>query len=180
MYYTIYKVTNNLNNKIYIGKHQTSTIDDSYFGSGKAIVNAMKKHGKHNFSKEILFIFDTEAEMNAKEQELITEEFVVRPDTYNLGVGGEGGPHFKGKKHSVKTKEKISIKGIGRKHNVETRKNISEKNKEFKASNPDERFAMSSLGGKKCSEYYDKNPEARLDRIQKMKEAWVRRKNKQN
>jgi len=107
MLYTIYKITNNLNGKIYIGKHQTLDANDSYYGSGKAIVNAIKKHGKENFTKEILFIFQTEEEMNNKEKELITEEFVLREDTYNLGVGGEGGAHFKGMKHSEETRERI-------------------------------------------------------------------------
>ncbi len=107
MLYTIYKITNNLNGKIYIGKHQTLNPNDSYFGSGKAIIAAIKKHGKENFTKEILFIFQTEEEMNNKEKELITGEFVLREDTYNLGVGGEGGADFKWKKHSKKTREKI-------------------------------------------------------------------------
>jgi group I intron endonuclease len=108
MLYTIYKITNNLNGKIYIGKHQTLDANDSYYGSGKAIVNAIKKHGKENFTKEILFIFQTEEEMNNKEKELITEEFVLREDTYNLGVGGEGGAHFKGKKHTIEVRKKIA------------------------------------------------------------------------
>lgn len=107
MKYTIYQITNTINNKIYIGKHQTHNPEDNYFGSGKAIVNAIKKHGKESFTKEVLYIFDNEDEMNNKEKELITEEFVNRSDTYNLGVGGEGGPHFKGKKHSEETIAKI-------------------------------------------------------------------------
>lgn len=107
MKYTIYQITNTINGKIYIGKHQTENINDNYFGSGIALRNAIKKYGKQHFSKEVLFVFDTEAEMNQKERELITEEFVQRQDTYNLGVGGEGGPHFKGKTHSKETIEKM-------------------------------------------------------------------------
>ena len=110
MKYTIYQVTNKLNGKIYIGKHQTEDIDDSYFGSGKAIKDAILKHGKQNFVKEILFVFDTEDEMNVKECELVNEDFVNRRDTYNLGVGGEGGPHFKGKTHTKETLEQIKEK----------------------------------------------------------------------
>jgi hypothetical protein len=107
MKYIIYQIRNTVNGKIYIGKHQTYNIDDGYFGSGIALKNAIKKYGKDNFVKEILYMFDTEEDMNAKERELITEEFVKRKDTYNLGIGGEGGPHFKGKKHTEETKEKI-------------------------------------------------------------------------
>jgi len=108
MKYTIYKTKNLINNKIYIGKHQTENIDDSYYGSGKALKASIKKHGKENFKKEILFVFDTEAEMNDKEVELITEELVARTDTYNMGVGGEGGAHFKGKSHSKEVRQQIS------------------------------------------------------------------------
>ena len=108
MKYTIYQITNTLNGKIYIGKHQTEDIHDGYFGSGVALRNAITKYGKENFVKEILFVFNSDEEMNAKERELITEEFVNRSDTYNLGVGGEGGPHFKGKTHTVESRRTIS------------------------------------------------------------------------
>lgn len=108
MYYTIYKITNLLNGKIYIGKHETEKLDDNYFGSGILLLKAYKKYGRKNFKKEILFIFDNEVDMNKKEKEIITEDFVKRDDTYNLGIGGEGGPHFKGKTHSNETKEKLS------------------------------------------------------------------------
>jgi hypothetical protein len=118
MRYTIYQITNKLNGKIYIGKHQTKNINDGYFGSGVALKEAIKKYGQESFVKEILFVFETEDEMNAKERELITEEFVNRRDTYNLGIGGEGGPHFKGKTHSKETinkiKEKIDYSEQGR------------------------------------------------------------------
>lgn len=36
-YYTIYKTTNLINGKIYIGKHQTKDPYDSYLGSGKRL-----------------------------------------------------------------------------------------------------------------------------------------------
>ena len=91
MLYTIYKITNLTNSKVYIGKHQTEDVDDDYVGSGKLIKRAIEKYGVDNFRKEVLFIFNSEAEMNSKEAELVTEEFCARDDTYNICPGGQGG-----------------------------------------------------------------------------------------
>jgi len=91
MFYTIYKVTNMLDGKIYIGKHQTKDLDDGYMGSGKHLKRAIDKYGIENFTKEILYVFDNEAEMNAKEAELVTGEFVKEDTNYNLCPGGHGG-----------------------------------------------------------------------------------------
>lgn len=91
MFYTIYKTTNKINGKIYIGKHVTADLDDGYLGSGKHLNRAIKKHGIENFVKEILQIFDNEVDMNAREAELVTEEFVLQETNYNLCTGGQGG-----------------------------------------------------------------------------------------
>ena len=100
---------------------------DDYLGSGVAIANAIKLYGKDSFTKEVLFDFDTEEEMNRKERELITEEVVKDPLSYNLGVGGEGGPHFRGKKHKPESKAKMSHSG--QVLSSEARQKISESNR---------------------------------------------------
>lgn len=128
MKYIIYKITNIKNQKIYIGKHQTMDINDSYFGSGIVLENALKKHGKKSFIKEILFIFDNEIEMNLKEKEIVNEEFILNNKTYNIGLGGEGGSHFKGKKHSEETKKYLSEISKNRKLSEQTKQKISESN----------------------------------------------------
>lgn len=91
MFYTIYKMINKIDGKIYIGKHQTKDLNDGYMGSGKYLRRAIDKYGIENFEKEILHIFDDEDEMNAKEAELVTDEFVKEDSNYNLCPGGHGG-----------------------------------------------------------------------------------------
>ena len=120
MFYTIYKITNTENNKFYLGKHQTENAMDDYYGSGRAIVSAIKLHGRDKFVKEILFVFDNAIEMDKKERELITEELVNDPDCYNIGVGGEGGPQFSGKQHSPSTKARISASRLGKSYLTES------------------------------------------------------------
>ena len=48
----IYKTTNIINNKIYVGKSKFNNPD--YLGSGLKIAGAIKKYGKKNFSKSII------------------------------------------------------------------------------------------------------------------------------
>ena len=90
-HYTVYKITNLIDGKYYIGKHKCSCGKCSYYGSGKLIQRAIKKHGIEHFKKEILFSFDTEDEMNKKEAELVTEELIASGSVYNLCPGGQGG-----------------------------------------------------------------------------------------
>lgn len=87
MFYTIYKITNLINQKTYIGKHQTTNLDDDYMGSGKLIQRAIEKYGIECFRKEILHVFDNEAAMNAAEKDLV----VINENSYNLCPGGHGG-----------------------------------------------------------------------------------------
>lgn len=88
MYYTVYRTTNLVNDKVYIGIHCTEDPNDSYLGSGYQLRSAIRKYGRDSFKKEVLYIFDNPTEMAAKEAELVTQEFVDRHDTYNLALGG--------------------------------------------------------------------------------------------
>ncbi len=86
----VYKIINSLNNKIYIGKRTTSSIieEDTYYGSGDLIKLAIKKYGLNNFTKKILKEFKTEKEAYDYEATLVTKEFILNQNTYNIALGG--------------------------------------------------------------------------------------------
>lgn len=102
--YIVYKTTNKVNGKIYVGIHATDlSKNQTYIGCGvskkdqkkkvnKGFPAAVHKYGFHNFEREILFIYpyteDGLKQVLLKESEIVTEEFVKRSDTYNLVPGG--------------------------------------------------------------------------------------------
>lgn len=130
MFYIVYKTTNLLDRKYYIGCHQTDNLYDGYLGSGKHLKRAIKKYGVENFTREILYSFETKEEMFLKEQELVDKECVEDCASYNLKVGGSGGNPgivgaFKGRTHSEESKEKIRQKALQQITTDEKRKKIS-------------------------------------------------------
>lgn len=90
-HYLVYLITNTVNNKIYIGKHETFDPDDDYMGSGFALKRAQKRYGIDKFTKTILADFDEPWSMENMEAVIVDEEFVKREDTYNITLGGTGG-----------------------------------------------------------------------------------------
>jgi group I intron endonuclease len=91
MFYTIYKITNQIDGKFYVGSHKTKDLNDNYMGSGKYLKHAQEKYGIENFVKEILFVFENADDMYAKEAEIVNEDFLATENTYNLKIGGFGG-----------------------------------------------------------------------------------------
>lgn len=133
--YYVYKTTNKVNGKIYVGVHKSENIEkDSYLGSGYILKEAIEKYGKENFERKILFEFDNSVDAFNKEKEIVNEEFVDRDDTYNTALGGFGGrttkvnPFF-GKHHTEESKQKWRESREGYTHSEETRKKISESGK---------------------------------------------------
>lgn len=83
----IYKTTNLINGKIYIGQSITNNPD--YLGSGNSIRSAIKKYGKQNFKKEVLCECSTQDELNDLEVYYIKKfESTNRDIGYNLDPGG--------------------------------------------------------------------------------------------
>ncbi len=96
MYGYIYKTTNLINKKVYIGKHERSVWDSRYLGSGKALQSAIRKYGKANFQNEILAWAATPEELDQLEQQWITHyRQLLGKNCYNMAQGGTGGNAFK-------------------------------------------------------------------------------------
>lgn len=131
--YAIYKITNLVNNKLYIGKARhvkhrwykhlsaarTKKLNDYFY-----LHRAINKYGGHNF------IIETIAMCENEEGALSAETFYIklyntqnRDIGYNLTSGGDGASGYK---CSEETKAKISKANKGRKHSIETRKRMGD------------------------------------------------------
>lgn len=117
MKHIVYKTTNLISGKIYIGVHSSIQSQDTYLGSGIALNKAIKKYGKDKFKRETLFTFDNIDDAYMKESELVNSEFVAREDTYNLAIGGQGGTRkFKDIRKTnkrISTSQKIRMNSVG-------------------------------------------------------------------
>lgn len=89
MFHTVYKTTNLVNGKYYFGYHKTKNPSDAYLGSGTHVQRAIKKHGRENFKKEVLFIYPDAESAFGKEKELIAA-FLADPLCMNLREGENG------------------------------------------------------------------------------------------
>lgn len=107
MNYIVYKTTNLINGKVYVGVHRENLEKPStYIGCGVSKKDlkkkvkigfpaAVRKYGYENFKRETLYIYpDTKAGRKAaydKEAEIVNEDWVKADWNYNLVLGGLGG-----------------------------------------------------------------------------------------
>ena len=111
MYYFIYKTTNKINGKYYIGMHKTDDLEDGYLGSGTYFRRALEKYGKENFEREILEYCNSDEEMHNAEARYITEDVVNDKSSYNLKLGGLGGWDYANKNLTDVKRKRISKLG---------------------------------------------------------------------
>lgn len=132
----IYKTTNLINGKIYVGQRKIYSGYVNYLGSGTAINNAINKYGKENFKRDVLeyCIFE---DVDRKEISWIDKlDARNKQIGYNIALGGLCGSedmklsqeHIQklieantGRTHTPEELEKMRQANIGRKHTKETK-----------------------------------------------------------
>ena len=134
--FRIYKATNLINGKKYIGQtieilkdRISGHITKSKNGSKYCFHNAIRKYGVDVFSWEMICLCLSKSEADAKEREFIKTLNTKVPHGYNMTEGGEG---TIGLSPSREARAKISkaLTGkpgtfLGRKHTLETRAKIT-------------------------------------------------------
>lgn len=85
----IYKTTNLITGKVYIGQHQRARFTTKYKGSGTLIKGAILKYGEHNFKVELLERCKDQQELDLREQYWIDYFHSREPAIgYNQSLGG--------------------------------------------------------------------------------------------
>lgn len=185
--YLIYKITNMLNNKYYIGAHKGEP-NDRYMGSGGSIKQAIKKYGKENFIKETLCICTNEESMYFMEKVFVGKEEVADKMCYNLREGGLGGfpkDYWKGRKQSEEQRRKKSLSLIGNTYTLghtltdEHKAKLSEKLKGRKMSDEAKvKMSQVKLGNKHTLGY--KHTEETKIRMSKLRKEWWEKRKAEN
>lgn len=125
----IYKITNTINNKCYIGITTKKNPNERWVSHKNAIKNekgcpllreSFNEYGESAFKFEVLIIcFDED--LHEYERQYIKKYNSLTPNGYNYTEGGEPGGNFKNKTHTDETKQKIRLKSIEYNSNEEVR-----------------------------------------------------------
>lgn len=93
MFGYIYKTTNKINGKIYVGQHQAIEFEGSlYRGSGILLNRAISKYGDENFITELVEWCETKQILDEREKYYIKHYNSQNPSIgYNITPGGVGG-----------------------------------------------------------------------------------------
>lgn len=135
MKYEVYRITNTVNNKKYIGITTQGILDrfrkhqvEANNGSERYLCKAFRKYGIESFKIEFLDNAESYEELLKKEIYYIGKEDTLAPNGYNMTLGGEGAL---GRKHTVEAKQKISEKRKGFKYSDEEKERIRQKSLEI-------------------------------------------------
>ena len=131
MYGYIYKTTDLVTSKIYIGQKKSANFIPTYHGSGKIITRLLLKYGPERFKTELIEECNSFEELNQREIFCIAKFNSRNPDIgYNIASGGtfgDSGYHIGmlGKHQSEYQKQKAREYMLSDKHplkNPESRK----------------------------------------------------------
>jgi hypothetical protein len=166
-FHYIYKTTNLVNERYYLGMHSTNHLNDGYLGSGKRLYYELNKYGKDNFKIEILHYFNSREELIQAEIVLITEQDINNPNCLNLKKGGSGGfskeQVIKGRELANKARLKLLKEDLEfkKKFGESVRKGLKRaKEKGVKFSNIQDNFSW--LGKKHKNETIEKMKNVRI------------------
>lgn len=153
----IYKITNMVNGKCYIGKsldvEKRIYQHKNNINSRPYLQNAISKYGIDNFTFEVIEDNLSKTEYGDREIYWIKYYNSMSPNGYNLTSGGENKP---GCKLSDITKHKISIAKMGKKRSLETRMKMSKSAKiKLFTQEHKEHMRLSKLG--KNNSFYGKH-----------------------
>lgn len=126
-YYYIYRITNLVNGKTYIGQHRYKNLNDNYMGSGVALKSSIKKYGIENFKKELIYT-RIKLQETADTLEILTieKEKANGKAEYNLIAGGHGYRPTLCKAKSSAWKSRMSEVMKGKQFSSEHKKHLSE------------------------------------------------------
>lgn len=169
----IYKITNKLNGKTYIGQTirdlEQRFIEHTFPSSGcKAIRDAIKKYGEENFSIEELAKASSQDELNKLEKFFIETRNTLSPNGYNLKEGGDA--HF----FAPETLEKMRQAKLGTSIPEEVRAKMSSSHKQRFEADPQLAAARSEQ-----SKTIWEDEDYRANIREKRKEFWSNPENRQ-
>ena len=167
MYGYIYKTTNKVNGKIYVGQKKSKKfLSKKYLGSGIELANAINKYGEENFEVELLEAVNSSEELDAREIYWI-ESLNSRDRSigYNIARGGDGGDTLSHlSPEALKTcKQRMSSSHKGRKMSQETKDKLSaiNKGKYYLTEESKEKGRQKLLGRVQSEEEKEKKRQAR-------------------
>lgn len=118
-YGVVYLTTNKVNGKMYIGQAR-HPVSETYVGSGKAIKQALAKHGREAFDRKVLLEAFTKDGLDWAERQIIADLDAVKSrEFYNIAPGGRSSLGFTGKKHTVERNTDISALMRERHHSAQ-------------------------------------------------------------
>lgn len=179
-YWCIYRITNNINGKTYIGQHKYRDEDDPmryYRGSGILLKQAYQKYGKENFTIEVLYkriqYQDTANSMEIWAIEKERKENVN--GCYNLANGGKGSHPMSEKTKKILAKiNKGNKHCLGYKHSEEAKRKISNAHKGHHLSEETKQKISKTLKGRPRQYKHSEETRKKMSLAIKGKNTWAR------